>query len=81
MAVSQQWFVQWSTPSMIFADISRRYNNVNPNWNYEQKYRSPYENPSTVNGEYFYDDKSKYFGRKLKENFDHDLEKPKINGK
>lgn len=30
MAVSHQWFIQWSAPSMIFADITSKYNN---NWN------------------------------------------------
>lgn len=31
MAVSHQWFIQWSAPSMIFADITSNYNNVNTN--------------------------------------------------
>lgn len=33
MAVSHQWFIQWSAPSMIFADLTSKYNNVN-NWNH-----------------------------------------------
>ncbi|XP_045497216.1 protein yellow-like [Colias croceus] len=30
MAVSQQWFIQWSSPSVTFTDISAKYKNVNP---------------------------------------------------
>lgn len=40
MAVSHQWFIQWSAPSMIFADIMSQYKSVNerlnsfePAWN------------------------------------------------
>lgn len=29
MAVSHQWFIQWSAPSMIFADITSKYNTNN----------------------------------------------------
>ncbi|CAH2037585.1 unnamed protein product, partial [Iphiclides podalirius] len=29
MAVSHQWFIQWSSPSIIFADITRQYQGVN----------------------------------------------------
>ncbi|XP_061713383.1 protein yellow-like [Cydia pomonella] len=33
MAVSHQWFIQWSPPSMILADITSQYNNVNERFN------------------------------------------------
>lgn len=32
MAVSHQWFVQWSTPPMLFADITSQYNDGNERW-------------------------------------------------
>lgn len=32
MAVSHQWFVQWSAPPMLFADITSQYNDVNDRW-------------------------------------------------
>lgn len=32
MALSHQWFVQWTSPSMVIADINNQYNSVN-NWN------------------------------------------------
>lgn len=35
MAVSHQWFVQWSAPPVLLADISSRYNNVNERWKTE----------------------------------------------
>ncbi|XP_060802926.1 L-dopachrome tautomerase yellow-f-like [Amyelois transitella] len=34
MAVSQQWFVQWSSPPMMFTDINNRFNSVN-DWSTE----------------------------------------------
>lgn len=33
MALSNQWFVQWNTPSTHFADINNGYKDVNSNWN------------------------------------------------
>lgn len=55
MAVSQQWFIQWSPPSTVFNDISSQYksinenfNNFNPVWNnklpLEEQYKSDYNN-------------------------------------
>ncbi|CAB3224154.1 unnamed protein product [Arctia plantaginis] len=35
MAVSHQWFVQWSAPPLLLTDISSRYNNVNERWKTE----------------------------------------------
>lgn len=32
MAVSHQWFIQWSSPPTVFADINDQFNSVN-NWN------------------------------------------------
>lgn len=32
MAVSHQWFVQWSAPPVLFADITSQYNDVNGRW-------------------------------------------------
>ncbi|KAJ8728122.1 hypothetical protein PYW08_016507 [Mythimna loreyi] len=32
MAVSHQWFVQWSSPPMLYADITSQYNDVNERW-------------------------------------------------
>ncbi|CAK1596075.1 unnamed protein product [Parnassius mnemosyne] len=33
MAVSHQWFIEWTSPSIIFTDINRHYNDVNQGWN------------------------------------------------
>lgn len=33
MAVSHQWFIQWSPPSMIYADITSQYKKVNERFN------------------------------------------------
>lgn len=33
MAVSHQWFVQWSAPPMLYADVTSQYNDVNERWN------------------------------------------------
>ncbi|XP_045771599.1 protein yellow-like [Maniola jurtina] len=79
MAVSHQWFIQWSPPSLLFADINREYNNINPNWNYKQNYRSPYERPSTaVNEDYYYDDRPNY-GKSNNKNNDYEAERSKVS--
>ncbi|XP_014367556.2 protein yellow-like isoform X1 [Papilio machaon] len=45
MAVSHQWFLQWSSPSVVFADISRQYENVQSNWNNHHHYGRVAYNP------------------------------------
>ncbi|XP_028043785.1 protein yellow-like [Bombyx mandarina] len=58
MAVSHQWFVQWSAPSMLFADITSQYNKVNEHFgNLETKWISSsessihrYNNRNVYNG-------------------------------
>lgn len=46
MAVSHQWFLQWSAPPMLIADISSRYNNVNERWkDVDPKWSEPLERP------------------------------------
>ncbi|PZC86389.1 hypothetical protein B5X24_HaOG209108 [Helicoverpa armigera] len=55
MAVSHQWFVQWSAPPMLFADISSQYNNVNDRWRHnEPKWSEPLAVPESddVHNEY-----------------------------
>ncbi|XP_068632218.1 dopaminechrome tautomerase-like [Battus philenor] len=39
MAVSHQWFIQWSSPTVIFTDIARQYQKVNHGWNYYEANR------------------------------------------
>lgn len=48
MAVSQQWFVQWSSPSVVFADVNKGFKNVNTHWNnYNDNYGHQFEVPSS----------------------------------
>ncbi|OWR44676.1 yellow-h3 [Danaus plexippus plexippus] len=41
MAVSNQWFLQWSTPDIQFADVTRNFNHVRQDYNYNHNY-NPY---------------------------------------
>ena len=57
MAVSHQWFLQWSAPTPYFSDISSEFKKVSPDWNvpdnnYNRKYIKPYEYPTVNNGLY-----------------------------
>ncbi|XP_072932016.1 dopaminechrome tautomerase-like [Epargyreus clarus] len=52
MAVSHQWFIQWASPPLILADITRHYENINPGLNgYDPKSINPLEG-GDVNNNY-----------------------------
>lgn len=46
MAVSHQWFMQWSAPPMVITDITSQYNDFNERWNNDKpKWSDPIEIP------------------------------------
>lgn len=47
MAVSHQWFIQWSEPPMLFADITNKHNSIN---NWDKFERIPGESAPIRNG-------------------------------
>lgn len=60
MAVSHQWYIQWSEPSALFNDITNKHNNIN-NWN-------NLEHVSSEFGEYRDEDKYDVFNNKRERN-------------
>ncbi|CAH2106434.1 unnamed protein product [Euphydryas editha] len=80
MAVSNQWFVQWSSPSVVFADVNKGFNNVNPNWkNYNDNYGNQFEVPSSRSiREYRPPAYASKYGKTNYLNF---IDKKKTNGK
>lgn len=78
MAVSQQWFIQWSAPSMIFGDITSKYNNVN-NWN---NFNRQISDSETVRNEDDYNYlKSEHVRDQLYFNNHKDATNKRLNGK
>lgn len=80
MAVSHQWFLQWTSPSVYLSNINTEFKKVNPNWNvphhnYYTNYVKPYELSSSGNRE-----ASRYESIYRKENR-FKKEKQQINGK
>lgn len=79
MAVSHQWFVQWSAPSMLFADITSQYNKVNEHFgNLETKWIN-----SSESSVHRYNNRNVYNGRlqALRDYSKETLERHKPNGK
>ena len=53
MAVSHQWFVQWTAPPVLFADITSQYNGVNERWNNDKpKWSDPLVLPEQSDDSY-----------------------------
>lgn len=83
MAVSHQWFLQWSAPAPYFTDISSEFTKLGPDWNipdvnYNNKYvqQKPYELPIIKKGRF---KTQAHVPTYRKPKFER--EKPQINGK